>query len=336
MSCKRMTAAAVWAILVGVVSLASESVEGQSGKADTTTRTTEAFTPPRTPWGDPDLRGTWDYLSNTPLERPAALGDKAFYTDAELAEKMRPDNNDIRSKDIQRDLAQAYNDFWWNKDYVPNNRTSLIIDPPDGKRPPLTAEAKKRPRGHSGGSSTQDGPITSWLDLSTYTRCISRVMPRLPQGYNSGTLIQQSPGWVMMVYEQLDTRIIPLDGRPHISANIRQWNGDSRGHWEGNTLVIDTTNFTDKQRFMDAPMGNFHLVERYTRVAPNRIEYTATIDDPTTWTRPWTVLIPWQKDDNYQMFEYACHEANYGMEVILTGGQTDLKAAEEAAKKKKK
>ena len=200
MSCKYLTAACVSAVLLAMMSLASVVVEGQAARSGALTAgAQDAYTQPLTPWGDPDLRGIWDYLSNTPLQRPVALKDKAFYTDAELVERMRPRNNDIRSADPQRDLAEAYNDFWWNKDYIRNNRTSLIIDPPDGRLPPLTEAAKKRAEVHGGGFGPPDRnpPITSWLDLSTYTRCLSRVMPRLPQGYNSGTLVQQSPDWVI-------------------------------------------------------------------------------------------------------------------------------------------
>ena len=211
----------------------------------------------------------------------------------------------------------------------------------------------------------------TYEDVATYERCISRPMPRINQGYNSGTLIVQSPGWVVFLYEQFDTRIIPLDGRPHVDSKIRQWNGDSRGHWERNTLVVDTTNLSDNQKgFPPAeqlrdgkeglvttgsplgdnipvgpydelgrsgyPQGNFHLIERYTPIDANTMNYEATIDDPTTWTKPFTYLMPWRRETDYQIFEYACHEANYGLRNALSAARYQEKLAAEAAKKKGK
>ena len=157
-------------------------------------------------------------------------------------------------------------------------------------------------------------------------------MPRLPQGYNSGTLILQTPGWVVLRYEQLDTRFIPIDGRPHVHTNIRQWNGDSRGYWGGDTLVVETKNFTDKQVFRGIPKGTLHLTERFTRVDADTMNYEATLTDPTTWTRPWTYLLPWQKDDDYVIYEYACHERNYSMTNILRGARAQEIAAQGTSK----
>ena len=291
-----------------------------------TTGAKGGWTPLRTPWGHPDLRGIWDFQSVVPLERPAEFAGRDELPDAEAAELHRRAlqrlDADRRDGGAEADLARAYNEIWYSRRPILNKRTALVIDPPDGRIPPLTPEGQ-RLAGRQLNRRGDRGTV-AWTDeLDTYTRCISRVMPRLPQNYNSGTQIFQAPDYVVLHYEQFDRRVIPLDGRPHVGARIRQWNGDSRGHWEGQTLVVDTTNFTNKQEFRGIPQGSLHLIERLTRVDAKTINYEATIDDPTMWTRRWTVLLPWQKDDNYQMFEYACHEGNLGMEGILTSGRVE-------------
>ena len=298
----------------------------------------DEWVPPRTAWDAPDLQGIWDYQSQTPLERPAALSDRASFSEEEAArierEALERNSVDRRDGGAARDLARAYGEIWYIRNPVPNTRTSLVIDPPDGRVPPLTPEAERlrdARQAYVRAENPPDSPA-SWTGLRTYARCLSRAMPRLPQGYNSGTLILQTPDWVVMEYEQLDTRFIPLDGGPHIHDGIRQWNGDSRGYWEGNTLVVETRNFTDKQVFRGLPKGNLHLTERYTRVAEDTINYEATLTDPTTWTRPWTYLLPWQKDDDYVIYEYACHEKNYAMTNILSGARAQEKATQETGR----
>lgn len=306
--------------LVAIVSLSA----GPGALAQTTTA--GAWTPPRTAWGVSDLQGIWDFQSQTPLERPDALSDRTFFSEEEAAEVERQalERNSVDRRDggAARDLARAYGEIWYIRNPVRNNRTSLVVDPPDGRIPPLTPEAERRQaaRAELRRSDPPDSP-SSWTGLRTYARCLSRAMPRLPQGYNSGTLILQTPGWVVLRYEQLDTRFIPIDGRPHVHNNIRQWNGDSRGYWDGDTLVVDTKNFTAKQVFRGFPKGNLHLTERFTRVNADTVDYEATLTDPTTWTRPWTYLLPWQKDDEYVIYEYACHERNYSMTNILRGAR---------------
>ena len=312
------------------VSLAGQT-QGSATKPPTTvsketTAAKSGWTPLRTPWGHPDLRGIWDFQSVVPLERPAEFAGKDELPDEEAAELQRRAlerlNADRRDGGAAADLARAYNEIWYSRRPILNKRTALVIDPPDGRVPPLTPEGQKfagRQLNRRGDRGT-----VAWTDeLDSYTRCISRVMPRLPQNYNSGTQIFQAPDYVVLHYEQFDRRVIPLDGRPHVGSKIRQWNGDSRGRWEGQTLVVDTTNFTNKQEFRGIPQGSLHLIERFTRVDAKTINYEATIDDPTMWTRRWTVLLPWQKDDDYQMFEYACHEGNLGMEGILTSGRVE-------------
>ena len=317
------------AVTTGFAIVTSVTLAGQSQPSpaktptphEQTTPGTGHWTPARTPWGHPDLRGIWDFQSVTPLERPAEFAGRDVLATAEAAELERRAlerlNADRRDGGAEADLARAYNEVWYGRKPVSNKRTSLVIDPPDGRVPSLTPEGQKivaQVRNRRG-----DQGSVAWTDeLDSYTRCISRVMPRLPQNYNSGTQIFQAPDWVVLQYEQFDRRVIPLDGRAHIDRKIRQWNGDSRGHWQGNTLVVDTTNFSNRQEFRGVPQGSLHLVERFTRVDAKTINYEATIDDPTIWTRRWTILLPWQKDDSYQMFEYACHEGNYGMEGILS------------------
>jgi hypothetical protein len=313
------------------------------------------YTPPRTPWGDPDIQGVYDYQSMIPMERPTELAGKKTFSDSELVEWARTHtpNQDVCGigtranevcTDAQRNSVGAYNEFWDNRNIVHDNRTSLIEDPPDGKFPPMTAEGQRI-------QSTAVGPeaglrafantayYNTWADFNSVSRCIAEQTPNGPQMYNSGTYVMQTPGWVLIVRERLDTRIIPLDGRAHVGDKVRQWNGDSRGRWEGNTLVVETTNFTNKQDKRGVgstvpggvPFGNIKLTERFVPVSANRIHYYATIDDPNTWTKPWTFMLPWEKDPTYTIYEYACHEANISVGNALRGER--LKEAEAAAKK---
>jgi hypothetical protein len=308
------------------------------------------YTPPRTPWGDPDLQGTWDSLSRIPMERPEEYLGKPVLTDEEWAEwlKRKPPN------------MTGYNDFWNNRNFLRDRRTSLVIDPPDGRIPPLTPEAVKRLDAFDAAMRAPGrGKYDSWEDFRSMSRCIAAHTPQGPMDYNSAILFMQSPGWVVMVRERLDTRVIPLDGRPHLDSSIREWNGDSRGHWEGNTLVVETTNFSSKQMgtgnrkpatepgASSGPafipngitFGNFRLTERFVPIGPNRLHYYATLEDPTTWTRPWTFMLPWEKQDDYQMLEYACIEGDISVESSLRGErliEAKEKAAEEAAKQKQK
>jgi hypothetical protein len=337
------------AIVIALASLASEGATGQDRSAANTTPA-KAATPaakswavPRTADGQPDLQGIWANSTLTPLERPRDLGDKQFFTEKEAAEyeKHILEHNNADRRDTQNaeaDIALAYNDFWYDRGtkIVPTRRTSLIVDPPDGRIPPLTVEAQKREaaraeamRGH--------GPADSWEDRNLAERCLTRGAPKLPGGYNNNFMILQGPGYVAILQEMIhEVRVIPLGGRPHIPQNMRQWLGDSRGHWEGNSLVVDTTNFRDEIRSnlyycCGAAGANLHLVERFTRVDNDTIDYQYTVDDPTTYTRPWTVALPMWRTEG-PLYEYACHEANYGMSGILAGARAEEKSAAEAAK----
>ena len=315
-----------------IVLLASGSMSAQSEGTYKTLRT---------PWGEPDLQGTYSNRTITPFERQANVNGREFFTREEAAalEKRAQDQNgdEGRSKGTRGDVERAYNDFWWDRGTkVTSLRTSLVVDPADGRVPPLTEAAKlraadegKRPAFRGAGASGRG--TDSWLDRSTFERCITRGMPAAmsPTAYNNNYRITQSPGYVAIAIEMLGgTRVIPTDGRPHVNAAIRNWMGDSVGHWEGDTLVVDTRNFTDKVLYRGAA-ENLHLVERFTRVAADRIDYRVTIDDPTTFTKSWTLAIPFVVTGE-DMFEYACHEGNYGMVGILSGAREEERAAQKS------
>ncbi len=324
---------------MAVVLLAAIPVAGQAPTVAAKTKPTVAaktWTQPRTPDGQPDLQGTWENATTTPLERPNTLAGKQVLTeeeraalDAQVAESRSTDRRDGTPDE---DLNRAYNDFWWDRGKS-IGRTSLIVDPPDGRMPPLTPEGQKRLASFGGFSGR--GGADSWLDRSLPERClVYRPVPPIPTGYNNNYEIVQGPGYVAILQEEIhEVRMIPIDARPHLPPGIRQWLGDSRGRWEGNTLVVDTTNFTDKTNFRGSG-ANLHVVERFTRVDANTIDYQFTVDDPTVWARPWTAAIPWRKSQG-QLYEYACHEGNYSMFGILNGARAEEKAAEDAKKSSK-
>jgi hypothetical protein len=280
----------------------------------------KSSTMPRTPDGQPDLQGVWDYRSATPLERPAQFAGKEFLTDQEAAELER------RAEERERTPGRpgvSIHPYWW-LDYgtkvVGTRRTSLVVDPLDGRVPPLTPDAQKREAARRA-QATQDRPGDSPEGFNLWERCVARQLPEamLPGPYNSNIQIVQSPGYVVILMEMIhDARVIPLDGRPHLPQNIRRWHGDSRGRWEGNTLVVETTNFSDKTNYRGSG-ANLRLVERFTRVAADGILYRVTVEDPTTWTRPWTIEVPMVTSEG--LYEYACHEGNYGMKNALTNAR---------------
>ena len=294
------------------------------------------FSPPHTPWGEPDLQGTYSNRTITPFERPANVNGREFFTKEEVAglesRAQQQSGDEGRTKGSRQDVERAYNDFWWDRGTkVTSPRTSLVVEPADGKVPAQTDAAKaraadegKRPAFRGAGAAGRG--TDTWLDRSTFERCITRGMPGAmsPTAYNNNYRFTQGPGFVAIQIEMLGgARVIPTDGRTHIRSSIRQWMGDSVGRWEGDTLVVDTTNFTDKVLYRGAA-ENLHLVERFTRVGPGEIDYRVTIDDPTTFSKPWTVAIPFINTGE-DMFEYACHEGNYGMEGILSGARQEEK-----------
>jgi hypothetical protein len=290
---------------------------------------------PRTPWGEPDLQGYWTNATMTPLQRPADLADKALLTPEEYAKR----NADVSARQNADQAPRkgdpgTYNDFWFERGPL-NYRTSLVIDPPDGRVPPLTPEAQERAAAARSGR----GPADSPEDRSAYERCITRSLPgaMMPGFYNHNYQIVQTPGYVVILVEMIhDARIIPVDGRPRVGPAIRNWLGESRGRWEGNTLVVETTNFNDKVREQSliafSSGQNLQLIERFTRTADQTIDYQFTVNDPTVYTRSWTASIPMARFDG-PIFEYACHEGNYGLGGILRGARMDERLAAEAAKK---
>ena len=303
----------------------------------------KTWTTPKTPWGEPDLQGTYSNRTITPFERPANVGNREFFTREEAAalEKRAQEQSgdEGRSKGTRGDVERAYNDFWWDRGTkVTSLRTSLVVDPPDGKVPALTAEAQKRAadepkRPAFRGAGASGRGADTWLDRSTFERCITRGLPGAmsPTAYNNNYRITQGPGYVAIQIEMLGgTRVIPTDGRPHASTAIRQWMGDSVARWEGETLVVETTNFTDKVLYRGAA-ENLRLVERFTRVGQGEIDYRVTVTDPTTFTRPFTLAIPYVHTGE-DLFEYACHEGNYGMEGILSGAREEERAAAKVGK----
>jgi hypothetical protein len=291
----------------------------------------------RTPDGKPDLQGIWNYSTITPVERPRELGTKAFFTPEEAAEfekrAARTRNVDlnrettvtargiINGTEETEDLANAYNEFWWDRGTkAAGRRTSLVVDPPDGRIPSLTPLAQKRVAALAAANSrVAEGPE----DRPLSERCIIRPNsgpPMLPGGYNNNFLLVQTPGYVLIFNEQIhDARVIPTDGRPHLPSTIRQWLGDSRGRWEGNTLVVETTNFTGKTNFRGSG-ENMRLIERFTRVDADTLMYEFTVNDPESFTKPWTAQIPMARTDE-PIYEYACHEGNYSMATTLSGAR---------------
>ena len=300
----------------------------------------QRWTPPRTPDGQPDLQGFWTNATYTPLERPKDV-TKEFYTKEEAArleEQAAERETEQTEPGTIPDVHYDFTQFGLDRNQSPlasNLRTSLIVDPPDGKLPPLTAEGKRR-ASERAEEAKRVGRWDSAQSNQLDDRCIIFVgtgPPMLPQGYNANYQIVQAPGYVMILFEVAhDVRIIPLDGRPHLSPNVRQWTGDPRGRWEGDTLVVETTNLNGKNPLRDSS-ENMRVIERFTRVGPDTIRYEFTIDDKSTWTKPWSAELSMQKI-NGPIFEHACHEGNYGLYNTLAGARLEeKKAAEEAARK---
>ena len=301
------------------------------------------WTPPRTAWGDPDFQGIWstDDSMGVPIQRPDRFGNRLFLTDEEIAERAKRDAQ-VRQQSLEEAAAPVAPNapantgppsHWGEQGTRTARQTSLIVDPADGKIPALTPEAQRRAAGRDTGSFGS-GPFNGPEDLTNFDRCISRsvIGSFIARPYGNGLQIVQSPGLVAIRHEMIhDTRIIPLDNRPQLGSSIRQYMGDSRGRWEANVLVVETTNLTDKTSIGLNGNGLRHsdairLVERFTRVDSDTIQYEVTIDDPETYVRPWTITFPLTtQPGEYQVFEYACHEGNYGMTNILSGARADEK-----------
>jgi hypothetical protein len=322
---------------------------------------TKPWTPPKTPWGDPDIQGLWpgQDMVGTPLERDRSLGTRAFLTEEEFAKKVtfseeqrEIDTAETVSRNpriarggrfvtceedpnLCRNGVRIGPPNYWDERGTPNKQASLVVEPPDGRIPPPTPEAQKlqaeRAAARKGRpcATTPGGCHDSWEDESLWDRCITRGLAGsvLPSGYNTGNQIVQSPGYVVFRNEMIhEARIIPIDVRPHAGPNIRTWMGDSRGHWEGKTLVVETTNFLPGIPVANMPTSDaLRVVERFTPTDPNTLTYQLTIDDPKTWTKPWTVSFPLKRSKDYSVYEYACHEGNYYMYNALSGARAEEK-----------
>jgi hypothetical protein len=316
-----------------------------------------SWTPPRTAWGDPDLQGSWPTASlvGTPFERPAQFGDRKFLTDEELAAREKQFADDAARVDRTTESGADVDEgtgppAHWGEGGLrkASRQTSLIVDPPNGRFPPYTQLGQLRTanNGTTGANvnleysswrnSFSNGPWNGPQDFGPYDRCLSRglLASMFPSGYSNGNEILQAPGLVVIRNEMIhETRIIPLDGRPHLSPAIRGYMGDARGHWEGNTLVVESTNFNGKfgarRNGSDIPLSDaLHVVERFTRTEQETLLYEVTVTDSKTWTRPWSVSYPLKQDFEYGLLEYACHEGNhYAMTNMLSGARAAERAA---------
>jgi hypothetical protein len=300
----------------------------------------KAYTPARTAWGDPDLQGTYTNKdeSGIPFERPTQFDGKASsdVDDKELAELIadRAKAAADRAPGIGGAETGAGPTHWYENYNAKNSRAWMIVDPPDGKIPPQSDEGAKRAAAAAArrrGNGFDVGPFDGPEDLSLYDRCITRGVPgsMMPAIYGNSYEIVQSPGWVAIRYEMVhEARLIPLDGRPHLKNDIPQYMGDARGHFEGSTLVVETTNFKANSTYRGAS-DHLKLVERFTPIGSKAVQWSVTLDDPHTWTRPWTFAMNLTKDSSQPIFEYGCHEGNYGLRDILSAER----AAEAAAAK---
>ena len=308
------------ATIIGLVVAASLTAHAQQGR--------KPYTPPRTAWGEPDLQGTWTNETITPFERPTTMADKPFLTPAEAAalearaagQRENADAAPARAGDVG-----SYNQGWFDSGtkVVSTLQSSLVVDPANGRVPTRPETVKQR--------DEYIARETDSIDfMSPWDRCITRGIPGafFPAGYNNGYQIMQGPGFVIIHYEMIHAaRIIPTDGRPHKASNLRFWDGDSVGHWDGDTLVVDITNYNGRGWIAtNAASGRMrgvlqsdalHVVERFARVSDGTIHYQARIDDPKAYTQPWTIAIPLERDDQYQFFEYACHEGNHSIQNML-------------------
>ena len=350
---RRLIAASIEALAVmAVASLSWSTIAAQAppaGARGNASSAKKAYVPPRTPDGHPDLQGVWANNDATPLERPKELQGRTLLTDAEVAvlksraaELFNGETDAAfgdsvylavlkEAKDFQStDTTGNYNHFWI-VDREFDNRTALITDPPDGRLPELTPQAKQRRAADAEYRRLHpaDGPE----DLPLQHRCVTFGVPRLGAGYNSYFQIFQARDHVAIGQEMIhDVRLIPLDGRPHVDSSVRQWHGDPRGRWEGDTLVVETTNFSEKSRFQGFSMENLRVVERFTRIGPKTLQWDVTVNDPSTWTKPWTATLLLRSSPD-PIFEMACHEGNDGLVGALSGQRA---LENEAAKKSSK
>ena len=294
-----------------------------------TTALKRTSTTPRTAWGSPDLQGVWtsDDARSVPMQRPPQFGERRLLTDEEFAERKRRDD------ETRGDTRAGAGTFVGEVGTRTVRQTSLVIDPPDGRTPALTADAQARA---AATALLRARLPQTWEDRSISDRCITRgILAALPALYGNGLRIVQNQGYVAITYEMIhETRLIPLDGRPHAPKNLRSYMGDPRGRWAGDTLVVDTTNFNDKTVVGQTQTSELlHLTERFSRISADTIQYDATIEDPRTWARPWTVTVPLSTQPGYQIFPYECHEGNFALRNILSAARAEERATAEAIRK---
>jgi len=337
-----MTALALIAVTAVLLAPLPAAAQAQKAAAPPAAKAAAAknWTVAKTPDGVPDLQGYWTNNSYTPLERPNGV-NKEFYTKDELkeAEKKSAEREEEQTTpgtvaDVHYDFTQFGLDRSQTR-LTDNMRTSMITDPANGKLPPVTAEGQKRAADKAAERRKQGAQYDQVQNIPIGSRCVytNAGPPMMPPGYNPAYQIVQGTGYVMILIESLhEVRVIPTDGRPHAPANVRSWLGDARGHWEGNTLVVETTNFNDKVAFRGAS-ENMKVIERFTRTSDDGIKYEFTVHDPSTWEIPWTAEMPFVKIDG-PIFEHACHEGNYGIANTLAGARAEEKRAAEAAAKK--
>jgi hypothetical protein len=334
-------------IVAGTVLAVWLPASGQTPKAG------KPWTPTKTAWGDPDLQGVWTSteMIGTPMQRPENLKDKTEVTPEEFARREARSKADEEfdsaefvgpqtrcdpnrgglgnTPDTCKDGVSIGPPLYWQDRGKPQRQASLVVDPPNGRIPPLTPEAQKLVAARAQARRAR-GVADSYEDRSLWERCITRGVlgSILPGGYNNGNQIVQAPGMVVLRNEMIhETRFIPMDGRPHLAAKIRTVMGDSRGHWEGNTLVVETTNFSEQPLINNVPNSEaLRLIERFTASDADTLQYQVTVDDPQTWTKPWTISFPLKHEKGYQLFEYACHEGNYYMYDALSGARAEEKA----------
>ena len=316
-------------------------VAAQAPAKTATTPKASTWTPSKTPWGHPDLQGEWtsDSARGIPRERPDQFAGRAQLTDEEFAQRLARDEQTIQNALKASGVQTGGRDGAWRGSQT-FRQTSLLVEPADGKMPPITPEAEKR-RATRDRGSFGDGPFNGPEDFTLYDRCITRgiVGGVLPVPYGNGNRILQTPDAFIISYEMIhDTRVIPLDGRPHLGQPLRQYLGDSRGRFEGNTLVVETTNFTDKTSLGGNGNGLRHteamkMTERFARIAADAMQYSITIDDPKTFTRPWTLALPLVSPPGFQTLPYECHEGNGAVKYILGAERTEDKAIADDLKK---
>lgn len=320
-----------WALLATWTAVPAAAQAKGSAEASAAKRVNPQWKAPRTPWGHPDLEGIWttDDMRGVPTSRPAQFGTRMYLTGEEFAARAK---QRATARQIDDGRAGTFRNEEGSRDF---GYTSMVIDPPDGRVSPLTAAAQARPRGPQGSFGV--GPWEKIEDFSLYDRCITRgaIGSFMPAVYGNGARITQTPNAVVITYEMIhDSRVIPLDGRPPLAPGIQLWMGDARGRWEGDTLVVESTNFTDKTAVGGARHSTaLRLTERFTRIDPEMIDYEITVDDPLTYTRPWTMRLTITQQPDYQIYEYACHEGNLAMRHALLAERAYEKAAAEAKAK---